>query len=37
MENFTIKLQTDGKKPLYDQLYRHIVGEIEAGRLKSGE
>ena len=37
MENFTIKLQTDGKKPLYDQLYRHIVGEIEAGRLKAGE
>ena len=37
MENFTFKLQTDDKKPLYEQLYRHIIGEIEAGRLKNGE
>ena len=37
MENFTLKLQSDDKKPLYEQLYRHIIGEIEAGRLKSGE
>ena len=37
MENFTLKLQNEGKKPLYEQLYRHIIGEIEAGRLKNGE
>ena len=37
MENFTLKLQSDDKKPLYEQLYRHIIGEIEAGRLKNGE
>ena len=37
MENFTLKLQTEDKKPLYEQLYRHIIGEIEAGRLKNGE
>lgn len=37
MENFTLKLQTDDKKPLYEQLYRYIIGEIEAGRLKNGE
>ena len=37
MENFTFKLQNDDKKPLYEQLYRYIIGEIEAGRLKNGE
>lgn len=37
MENFMLKLQSEGKKPLYEQLYRHIIGEIEAGRLKHGE
>ena len=37
MENFTLKLQSEDKKPLYEQLYRHIIGEIEAGRLKNGE
>ena len=37
MENFTLKLQNEGKKPLYEQLYRHIIGEIETGRLKTGE
>ena len=37
MENITLKLQNDDKKPLYEQLYRYIIGEIEAGRLKNGE
>ena len=37
MENFTLKLQTEEKKPLYEQLYRALIGEIEAGRLKAGE
>lgn len=37
MENFTFKLQTEDKKPLYEQLYRYIIGEIESGRLKNGE
>ena len=37
MENVTFKLQNDDKKPLYEQLYRYIIGEIEAGRLKNGE
>ena len=37
MENFTFKLQNDDKKPLYEQLYRYIIGEIEGGRLKNGE
>ena len=37
MESFTFKLQSDEKKPLYEQLYRHIIGEMEAGRLEEGE
>ena len=37
MENFTFKLQPEDKKPLYEQLYRYIIEEIEAGRLKNGE
>ena len=37
MENFTLKLQNEDKRPLYEQLYRYIIGEIEAGRLKNGE
>lgn len=37
MKNFTFKLQADGKRPLYEQLYRHIIGEMEAGRLSEGE
>lgn len=37
MESFTFKLQTEDKKPLYEQLYRHIIGEMEAGRLREGE
>ena len=37
MENFTLKLQPEDKKPLYEQLYRYIIDEIEAGRLKNGE
>ena len=37
MESFTFKLQPEDKKPLYEQLYRYIIEEIEAGRLKNGE
>lgn len=37
MESITIKLQSGDRRPLYEQLYRQIVEEIEAGRLKNGE
>ena len=37
MENITLKPAAEEKKPLYEQLYRAIIGEIEAGRLKAGE
>lgn len=30
-------LDAGSPRPLYEQLYRHIRGEIEAGRLKAGE
>ena len=36
MENFTLKLQTEEKKPLYEQLYRALIGEIEAWRERYG-
>ena len=29
-------LDSGDRRPLYEQLYRHIRGEIEAGRLKAG-
>ncbi len=37
MDNFTLKLQASDKRPLYEQLYRHIITELEAGRLRPGE
>ena len=37
MENVTFKLQPEDKRPLYEQLYRYMIEEIEAGRLKNGE
>lgn len=37
MESFTFKLQNDDPHPLYEQLYRYIIGEMQAGRLKEGE
>lgn len=37
MESITFKLQGGDSRPLYEQLYRQIVEEIEAGRLKNGE
>lgn len=37
MESITFKLQSGDRRPLYEQLYRQIVEEIEAGRLKNGE
>lgn len=37
MESITFKLQGGNSRPLYEQLYRQIVEEIEAGRLKNGE
>ncbi len=30
-------LDSSSSRPLYEQLYRHIRGEIEAGRLSAGE
>ena len=30
-------LDSSASMPLYEQLYRHIRGEIEAGRLAAGE
>ena len=30
-------LDPGGRRPLYEQLYRHIRGEIEAGRMSAGE
>ena len=30
-------LDSNSPMPLYEQLYRHIRGEIEAGRLAAGE
>lgn len=30
-------LDSGAAMPLYEQLYRHIRGEIEAGRLAAGE
>ena len=37
METVTLKLQTGDKRPLYEQIYRYFIGEMEAGRLKEGE
>lgn len=37
MKEFAITPAWDGKTPLYQQLYRCIVEEIRAGRLKEGD
>ena len=37
MESFTFRLQTEDARPLYEQLYRHIISEMQAGRLREGE
>lgn len=37
MTTFTIELDREGAKPLYEQLYAHIAGELLAGRLREGE
>ena len=34
---FTPILDSSKRRPLYEQLYRYIRGEIEAGRLAAGE
>ena len=34
---FTPILDSSGSRPLYEQLYRYIRDEIEAGRLAAGE
>ena len=34
---FTPILDSASRRPLYEQLYRYIRGEIEAGRLRAGE
>ena len=34
---FTPILDSAGRRPLYEQLYRYIRDEIEAGRLRAGE
>lgn len=33
----TFTLNPDSKTPMYEQLYSHIKGEIDAGNIKSGE
>ena len=37
MTDLTPTLDYSGKVALYEQLYRYISGEIESGRIKSGE
>ena len=37
MYDMTIRLQTDGKIRLYEQIYGHIRNEIREGRLLEGE
>ena len=37
MRQITPELRSDGKNPLYQQLYAYFVGEIRAGRLRPGE
>ena len=34
---FTPILDSAGRRPLYEQLYRYIRDEIEGGRLRAGE
>ena len=37
MREMTIRLQTDGNKCLYEQIYEHIKKEIREGKLLAGE
>ena len=37
MTSFTIELDRSGSKPLYEQLYEHLAGELRSGRLREGE
>ncbi len=37
MAGLTCQLEPDSGTPLYEQLYRFVVGEILAGRLREGE
>jgi GntR family transcriptional regulator/MocR family aminotransferase len=37
MQNLLIPLDFSGETPLYSQIARHIAGEIQAARLKTGE
>lgn len=37
MEAVTLKPQAEDKRPLYEQIYRYFIGEMESGRLKEGE
>ena len=37
MYDMTIRLQTNGKKRLYEQIYEHIRQEIKEGKLLAGE
>ena len=37
MQNLTLALDSGGKTPMYEQLYRYFVAEIQAGRLAPGE
>ena len=37
MYEMTIRLRTDGKKHLYEQIYEHIKKEIREGKLLTGE
>ena len=37
MYDMTIRLQTNGKKCLYEQIYEHIRQEIREGKLLAGE
>ena len=37
MYNFTISFNSDAKKPMYEQLYEHIAGEIRERKLAEDE
>ncbi len=37
MQNLTLTLRPHGDTPMYEQLYRHLVGEISGGGLAAGE
>lgn len=37
MADFLFVPESGGKIPLYEQIYRYVVAEIQAGRLKEGD